>query len=281
MKPRVLKGIPETRIALAGAAALGLVPTMGALHDGHGRLIEVARRESAVVVTSIFVNPTQFNQASDYEQYPRDLAADVEFCAARGVDFVFAPEAAEMYPEPPLTTVEVAQIGDGLCGRHRPGHFRGVATVVTKLFQIIQPERAYFGEKDAQQLALIRRMTADLNMPVEIVPVPTVRDADGLALSSRNRRLNPRERAAAPALNRALSAAAALVTAGETDPDKVKAVALEMLAREPLIRVEYLELVDPERMQAVERISGPVRAAAAMWLGETRLIDNVFCSPSK
>ena len=280
MKPRVLKGIPETRTALAGAAGLGLVPTMGALHDGHGRLIEVARRESAVVVTSIFVNPTQFNQASDYEQYPRDLAADVEFCAARGVDFVFAPEAAAMYPEPPLTTVEVAQIGDGLCGRYRPGHFRGVATVVTKLFQIIQPERAYFGEKDAQQLALIRRMTADLNMPVEIVPVPTVRDADGLALSSRNRRLNPRERAAAPALYRALSTAAARVAAGETDPDKVKAVALEILEHEPLVRVEYLELVDPLRMQTVDRINGPVRAAAAIWLGETRLIDNVLCSPS-
>jgi pantoate--beta-alanine ligase len=257
---------------------ISLVPTMGALHAGHGRLIELARRQSDVVVVSVFVNPIQFNQAEDFARYPRPLEEDVRFCSERGVDFVFAPADGEMYPFPQVTFVDVERVTEGLCGAMRPGHFRGVTTVVTKLFNIVQPHRAYFGEKDAQQLAAIRRMVIDLNMPIEIVPVPTVREPDGLALSSRNRRLSAAERCIAPALYRALEAARELIAGGLADPGEVRHRALAELAAHPQIRVEYFEIVDPGSMQPVERIAGPVRLALAAWLGETRLIDNVLSS---
>lgn len=256
---------------------LGLVPTMGALHAGHGRLIELARRESDCVVVSIFVNPIQFNRQDDYERYPRPLAADLEFCEARGVDLVFAPSIQEMYPCPQRTFVEVTGVSERLCGEFRPGHFRGVATVVTKLFNIVRPDRAYFGEKDAQQLAIIRRLVRDLNLPVAIVEVPTVREADGLALSSRNQHLTSEERRIAPALYQALRLARQWIADGVTDAGQLKRRARDLLAREPQIRVEYLEIVDPDEMQPVESIAGPVRVAAAVWLGSTRLIDNVLC----
>jgi len=258
---------------------LGLVPTMGALHAGHGRLIDEARARSASVAVSVFVNPIQFNQTEDYARYPRPLEADLEFCAARGADVVFAPTVEEMYPRPQTAFVEVGRVADGMEGRFRPGHFRGVATVVLKLFQIVQPDRAYFGEKDAQQLAVIRRMVQDLNLPVEIAAVPTVREPDGLALSSRNRHLSAEERGIAPRLYQALRAAERRIAAGETSAEAVKRAAHEVLAGEPRMRVEYLEIAEEAEMQPVECVAGPVRVAAAVWVGNTRLIDNIHCEP--
>jgi pantoate--beta-alanine ligase len=195
------------------------------------------------------------------------------------VDFVFAPSVEEMYPSPQLAFVEVTRVTEHLCGKFRPGHFRGVTTVVLKLLNIVQPDRAYFGEKDAQQLAAIRRMTIDLDVPVEIVEVPTVREDDGLALSSRNQHLSPLERHIAPALYRALQAAGQLIASGLTDPQQVKAKALATLHPFPQIRIEYFEIVDPVELQPVERIASPVRVAVAAWLGSTRLIDNILAGP--
>jgi len=254
---------------------IALAPTMGALHAGHGALIDRARREPDCVVVSIFVNPIQFDRRTDYEAYVINLQEDLEFCAARGADLVFAPSTEEMYPTPPGTFVEVTGLSEHLCGRFRPGHFRAVATVVAKLFHIVAPDRAYFGEKDAQQVAIIQKMVVDLNFPVEIIPVPTVRETDGLALSSRNRRLNAEERRAAPALYRALTAARDSIAHGTVIAAEAKQAAFQVLAQEPRIRVEYLEVVDPTSLAPVERIEGPVRIAVAVWLGETRLIDNV------
>lgn len=262
--------------ARRGGAQIGFVPTMGALHAGHGTLIRQARSACGFVVVSVFVNPIQFDRSDDYERYPRTLAADVDFCQAHGAAVVFAPSAGEMYGESQLTFVEVSGLSDSLCGAFRPGHFRGVATVVNKLFNIVQPDRAYFGEKDAQQLAVIRRIVADLNMPVGIESVATVREADGLAMSSRNRRLSPEERQDAPALYQALLAARAAIERGCTEVRVVKAAALAVLQAVPRVRVEYLEVVDDATQQPVEQIDGPVRVSLAAWLGPTRLIDNIF-----
>jgi pantoate--beta-alanine ligase len=275
-----IQSILELRYALADVRRadriIGLVPTMGALHAGHGRLIEMARQQTDCVVVSIFVNPIQFDQRQDYDRYPRPLAEDLEFCSAGGVDIVFTPSIEEMYPSPLRAFVDVARVTEHLCGKFRPGHFRGVATVVLKLLNIVQPDRAYFGEKDAQQLAAIRRMTIDLDVPVEIVGVPTVREDDGLALSSRNRHLSPLERRIAPALYRALQEAGQLIESGLTDPQQIKTKALATLHPFPQIRIEYFEIVDPLEMHPVERIAGPVRVAVAAWLGSTRLIDNIL-----
>ena len=277
---RAVHSIADLRGWLAQARhPLGFVPTMGALHAGHGRLIDQARAVSASVAVSIFVNPIQFNRSEDYARYPRPLEADLAFCAARGVDIVFAPPVEEMYPRPQVTFVEVGRVADHMEGRFRPGHFRGVATVVLKLFRIVQPDRAYFGEKDAQQLAVIRRMVQDLNLPVEISGVATVREPDGLALSSRNRHLSAEERAIAPRLYQALCTAERRIAAGETNADAVKRAAREVLAEEPRMRVEYLEIADDAEMQPVECVAGPVRVAAAVWVGRTRLIDNVRSDP--
>ncbi len=275
-----IRTIAELRRVLAASRRpAGLVPTMGALHAGHGRLMEEARRESACVAVSIFVNPIQFNQSEDYQRYPRTVETDLAFCEERGVDLVFAPPLDEMYPLPPVTFVEVGGLTEHMEGRFRPGHFRGVATVVMKLLQIAQPERAYFGEKDAQQLAVVRRMVKDLNVPVEIVGVPTVREPDGLALSSRNQLLSAEERRIAPRLYQALCAAEQRIATGEKYAEAAKRAALETLAGEPRIRVEYVEVAGDEDMQPVEHVGGPVRIAAAVWLGRTRLIDNVRCVP--
>jgi pantoate--beta-alanine ligase len=280
---QVVSSIEELRRILhavrRGGRSIGLVPTMGALHAGHGRLIETARRESDCVVVSVFVNPIQFDRGDDYERYPRPLANDLEFCTVRAVDWLFAPSVDQMYPRPQRTFVDVTGVSDYLCGQFRPGHFRGVATVVLKLLNIVQPDRAYFGEKDAQQLAVIRRMVDDLNLPVVIVEVPTVREADGLALSSRNQLLNGDERRIAPVLSQALEAAQASIARGEAPADEIKKEVLRLLAEHPDIRVEYLEIVDPDEMQPVARITGPVRVAAAVWIGRTRLIDNRLCTP--
>jgi pantoate--beta-alanine ligase len=276
---RTVGSIAEVRSFLASAQyPVGFVPTMGALHTGHGRLIEVARRESASVAVSIFVNPSQFNQSEDYLRYPRPLETDLAFCAARGVDVVFAPPVEEMYPQPQLAWVDVTRVADHMEGRFRPGHFRGAATVVLKLLQIVQPERAYFGEKDAQQLAVVRRIVKDLNLPVEVMGVETVRDPDGLALSSRNQRLSAEERAIAPRIYAVLRDAAERIAAGETSAEVLRQRAIEALF--PL-RVEYLEIADDEEMQPVERITGAVRVMAAVWVGQTRLIDNVRCVASE
>jgi len=252
---------------------------MGALHAGHARLIDLARAQCDVVIVSIFVNPLQFDRPEDLDKYPRSLQTDVELCAASGVDVVFAPSVAEMYPSPLDCVVDVGRVAEHLCGRFRPGHFRGVATVVMKLFQIAQPDRAYFGEKDAQQLAVIRRMVADFNVPIDVVGVPIVREPDGLALSSRNQRLQPDERRVAPVLYAALSVAKSQVAAGVRDAVQVRQAARDFVSREPAVRLEYLEVVDPREMQPVERIDGPVIAAGAIWVGATRLIDNVICVP--
>ncbi len=284
MSAQVVQSVAEVQRALDGIRAagrvIGLVPTMGALHAGHGRLMEVARSECGCVVASIFVNRIQFDRADDYDRYPRTLTPDVEFCAERGVDIVFAPSVEEMYARPQRAFVEVERLTEHLCGRFRPGHFRGVATVVLKLLNIVRPGRAYFGEKDAQQLAVIRRMVADFNVPVEIVEVPTVRDADGLALSSRNQLLSVEERRIAPVLIRALRTAQGLVAAGATDADAVRCEAARVFEGRPEVRVEYLEIVDPEEMQPVARIEGRVRIAGAIWIGKTRLIDNLLCVPA-
>ena len=278
---RIVHSIADFRGWLAQTRRpLGFVPTMGALHAGHGLLIDEARAASASVALSIFVNPIQFNQSEDYARYPRPLEADLAFCAARGVDVVFAPLVEEMYPQPQVTFVEVGRVADHMEGRFRPGHFRGVATVVLKLFQIVQPDRAYFGEKDAQQLAVIRRMVQDLNLPVQIAGVPTVREPDGLALSSRNRHLSAEERAIAPRLYQALRVAEQRIAAGETGAEAVKRAAREVLAAEPRMRVEYLEIAGDAEMQPVECVAGPVRVAAAVWVGRTRLIDNIRCDPA-
>jgi len=249
---------------------------MGALHAGHAALIDAARRDCGVVVVSIFVNPLQFNNQDDLARYPRTLEADVELCRALGVDVVFAPSAAEVYPEPPECSVDVGRLADHLCGRFRPGHFRGVATVVLKLLQMVQPHRAYFGEKDAQQLAIVTRLAADFNLPIEIVGVPTVREVDGLALSSRNRHLSAVERYLAPSLYRALEEARRRILAGERSAAAIAQAAAETIPQSDTLRLEYLEMVDPATMQPVDHITRPVRVAGALWVGSTRLIDNVL-----
>jgi pantoate--beta-alanine ligase len=280
MSISIVRTVSEIRSRLASPQVrgriVGLVATMGALHAGHAALIERARADCGTVVVSIFINPLQFDLRDDYEAYTIDLKKDVEFCGALGVDLVFAPSAQEMYPAPHSTFVEVEGISEHLCGKFRPGHFRGVATVVAKLFNIVAPDRAYFGEKDAQQLAIIRRMAADLNIPVEIVPVQTVRETDGLALSSRNRRLTEKERRVAPALYQALQAAAELVRNGSTSVEEIRSQAIAQLQEQPEFSVEYLEVTDASSMTPVEIINGPVRVATAAWLGSVRLIDNIM-----
>jgi pantoate--beta-alanine ligase len=258
---------------------VGLVPTMGALHNGHGVLLDEARRRCSVVVASIFVNPIQFDQKSDYDLYPRVLEEDIAFCSARGVDYIFAPTDDEMYPEPQRVFVDIKELSEHLCGRNRPGHFRGVATVVVKLFQILRPHLAFFGEKDYQQLAIVRRLVRDLNVPLQVVGIPTVRECDGLAMSSRNRRLRLKERAFAPRLHEALLAARQSIASGEKNAAAIKAQAAKVLQRVPEIRLEYFDLVDPDTIRPVEVVNAPVRAAVAAWIGKTRLIDNVLCAP--
>jgi pantoate--beta-alanine ligase len=275
MSVKAVHTVKEVRDFLESKKNIGLVPTMGAMHAGHERLMEMARRESDVLAVSIFVNPLQFGPNEDYARYPRTLSHDLETCERNSVDLVFAPSVEEMYPVPQLASVDVGRLTESLCGKFRPDHFRAVATVVMKLLNIVQPQRAYFGEKDLQQLTIIGRMVADLNVNVTIVGVPIVRETDGLALSSRNKYLNAEERKAAPVLYRTLQEAASRVRSGERDASKVREAALAVLANFPLIRVEYLEIVDPDELQPIATIGGPVRIAGAIWVGATRLIDNV------
>jgi len=248
---------------------------MGALHSGHAALLQTARRQNDAVVVSIFVNPLQFDRPEDLESYPRTMDEDLKMCDDCGADFVFAPTEADLYPARQLTFVESPTLSAHLCGQFRPGHFRGVATVVLKLLNVVQPDRAYFGEKDAQQLAIVRRMVQDLNVPLTVVPVATIREPDGLAISSRNKLLTPGEREVAPVLSRALRGVVDLIRNGECSVPVLREQALAMFAPFPQARIEYFEVVDPEVLAPVESINGPVLVAAALWLGPVRLIDNM------
>lgn len=268
--------IAEVRAAVADARRRGLevgfVPTMGALHAGHAALVRAARAAGGFVVVSVFVNPTQFGPAEDFGKYPRTLDADRALCHEAGADLVFAPTPGEMYPERSVTFVEVTELDRELCGPSRPGHFRGVATVVLKLFNIVLPDRAYFGAKDYQQARVITQLVRDLNVPVEVRVEPTVRETDGLAMSSRNRYLSAAERAAAPAIYRALQAVRGR---GERDVSALEAGLRRELAMIPGARVDYARILDAESLQPIGRVERPAVAAVAVFLGTTRLIDNV------
>jgi pantoate--beta-alanine ligase len=271
--------IEELRACVAQARAagktVGFVPTMGALHAGHAALIEAAVRRCDYVVVSIFVNPTQFGPSEDLERYPRPFEQDVRLCEDKGAHAVFAPSVAEMYPRENLTWVAVERLTESLCGRSRPGHFRGVTTVCAKLFNIVGADIAFFGQKDAQQAVVIRRMVADLNMPLEIVVCPTVREPDGLAVSSRNQYLSPQQRRDATVIYRALRRCAELVDAGRRDTAGIVEQMHEVLRQVPTLQVEYVSIVDAESLEEVDPIRGRVLAAIAGRLGSTRLIDNI------
>jgi len=284
---RTFHHIPELRTHLRAARdeglAVGLVPTMGALHAGHLALIERSQTECDRTVVSIFVNPTQFGPGEDLERYPRDLAGDSRACQEAGVDALFAPSTEEMYPAGPgdaaartLTRVCVSGLTERYEGAVRPGHFEGVATVCAKLFQIVQPNRAYFGQKDYQQLLVVQRMVADLNMPLAVVPVPTVREPDGLALSSRNAYLTPEERAAGTALYRALQEAARLFGGGERSAEELKRSMHAILGAEPEVAVDYAEVADIHRLSPLDTIGDEAIALGAIRVGQTRLLDNVL-----
>ena len=258
---------------------VGLVPTMGYLHEGHLTLMRRARQEQGLVIATLFVNPLQFGPQEDYADYPRDLERDCKLAESTGIDVLFAPSVDEMYPAGNgkiLSFVDVEQITATLCGASRPGHFRGVATVVTKLFNIAEADVAYFGQKDAQQVAVIRRMTEDLNMNVKIVAVPIVREPDGLAMSSRNKYLAPAQRQAALVLSRSLERAASLLAAGERDSALILAAVRELIDQQPLAEIDYVSLVDPLSLAAIERVEQQALLALAVKFGKTRLIDNML-----
>ena len=257
---------------------IGLVPTMGYLHDGHLSLVRESKARADVTVVSIFVNPTQFGPNEDFTKYPRDLDKDSAYLKAAGVDALFYPEAAEVYPPGYRTFVEVEGLQDRLCGRSRPGHFKGVATVVLKLFDIVSPDFAIFGAKDAQQVLIIKRMAADLDLDVGIVTCPIVREPDGLALSSRNAYLDPAGRRAARVLSTSLRWAEKAVAAGERDASRLVAGVRAILETEPLARVDYAEAVDPDNLEPVTELRGEVLLALAVFIGATRLIDNIRLS---
>ena len=279
LEPRAMQAWADA--TRARGERIALVPTMGALHEGHVALITEARRRAKRVVVSIFVNPIQFDRPDDFARYPRTLEEDSTRCAAAGVDVVFAPGPGAMYPEGFRTAVEVAGLTEPLCGKTRPGHFRGVTTVVTKLLHAVRPHLAVFGEKDWQQLAVIRRMAADLDFGIEIVGVPTVREADGLALSSRNRRLGPTEREAARCVPRALETAREMVATGETRAGMILGRARMEIASEPRARLEYAELRDPETLEEVVELESPALLGVAVWVGDVRLIDNRLLVPAE
>jgi pantoate--beta-alanine ligase len=263
------------RARLAGKK-VGLVPTMGFFHEGHLELMRSARRECDVVVVSLFVNPTQFAADEDLDDYPRDFERDCSLAEKVGVNYIFAPEPVAMYPEGFSTHVEVEELSGVMCGCARPTHFRGVATVVAKLFNIVPADRAYFGQKDAQQLAVIRRMARDLDFAVEVVSVPTVREDDGLAMSSRNTYLSPEERAAASALYRSLGAAESAIQSGERNAGAVRTAMERVLGDEPLVRLEYIAICDNICLKPLSKLTGEVLIALAARVGKARLVDNLL-----
>ncbi|HYM08490.1 MAG TPA: pantoate--beta-alanine ligase [Terriglobales bacterium] len=280
---RVCHSIDEmraaSRSARRGDKRLGLVPTMGALHEGHLSLVRAARAECDQVATSIFVNPLQFGPSEDLAKYPRNFDRDRELLAREGVDFVFAPGVDEMYPAGAVTYVTVEGLSDKLCGRSRPGHFRGVTTVVAKLFNIVEPDRAYFGQKDAAQSTIIRRMVRDLNVPVEIVVCPIVREPDGLAMSSRNAYLDPPQRQAALVLHRSLMAVQERFDQGERKVMTLIEAGRQPFAQDPTVRLDYFEMVDPETLDPVVDLSRGALVAVAAFVGKARLIDNIVLGP--
>ena len=277
---KIIENIAEmtefVRQAKSQGQSIGLVPTMGSLHEGHLTLMRRAGQACDIVVASIFVNPTQFGPNEDFEKYPRDLVADSKAAASAGVDVIFHPRAEEMYPKGYASFIEVEGITGKLCGLSRPGHFRGVATVVNKLLHIIQPDRAFFGQKDAQQVMVLERMMADFNMNVTLEVVPIVREADGLAMSSRNAFLSAAERAAALSLSRSLKVAEDLVANGEHDVIRIKSRVLAEIQAEILTEVEYVEIYSYPLLEELSQIQGKVLLALAVRLGKTRLIDNVI-----
>lgn len=274
----IVKTIEEVRAQVkawrAEGLTVGLVPTMGYLHEGHQSLIARSVAENDRTVVSDFVNPIQFGPTEDLATYPRDIERDAALCESTGANLIFHPEAEEMYAPDFCTYVDMDHLTKGLCGKTRPIHFRGVCTVVSKLFHIVQPDRAYFGQKDAQQLAVIRRMVRDLNMPLTIVGCPIIREEDGLAKSSRNTYLSAEERKAALCLSRGLNKGKAAVEAGETDAEKVKAIITAEIEAEPLSRIDYVEIVDWNNLEPVSSTEGSILAAVAVYIGKTRLIDN-------
>lgn len=261
--------------AKARGETVGLVPTMGFFHEGHLELMRRARAECDVVVVTLFVNPTQFGPGEDLDAYPRDFELDRALAEGVGVDYIFAPEVEEMYPEGAATFVEVEELHRVMCGRTRPGHFRGVATIVSKLFNIVPAHRAYFGQKDAQQLVIIRKMAADLDFPIEIIPVPTVRESDGVAMSSRNTYLEPEEREQAIALHRSLEAARLLVEQGQRQAGKIRSAMENLISTFPLVNLEYISICDNIFLRPLEELSGEVLVAVAVRIGRARLIDNM------
>ena len=257
------------------ARPLGLVPTMGALHEGHLSLVRRAREENSTVAASIFVNPTQFGPNEDYRAYPRDLDRDLALLEERGVDLAFLPQPDDIYPNGFDTWVDVDRIASRLEGESRPGHFRGVATVVTKLFTIVRPDRAYFGQKDAQQAQVIRRLNIDLNLGVEPVIMPTVREPDGLAMSSRNAYLNPQEREAALVLYRSLRLAREMYDDGVTEAERIRAAMRELIQAEPLAQIDYVSIANADTLEELDAVDGPALASLAVRIGRARLIDNI------
>lgn len=274
---KIVKTVAEIRALVKSSKktgkTVGLVPTMGYLHEGHKSLIDRAVSENDFVVVSDFVNPTQFGPNEDFESYPRDINKDAELCEMAGADVIFNPEQEEMYNNQ-LTGVTMSEITKHLCGASRPTHFNGVCQVVAKLFNIVTPDRAYFGEKDAQQLMVIRKMVEDLNFDIEIVGCPIIREDDGLAKSSRNTYLNGEERQAALCLNRSLKKARKLIEDGEKDADVIRKVIREEIEKEPLARIDYVEVVDLNTLAPTDKISGGILTAIAVYIGKTRLIDN-------
>lgn len=281
---RIVRTVEEmkavSREHRARGKRIGFVPTMGSLHEGHLSLVRASRERTDTTVVSIFVNPAQFGPGEDLASYPRDLERDAALLEKEGVDYVFHPEPSGMYPEGFGTFVEVGDLQDRLCGHSRPGHFRGVCTVVLKLFNIVRPDAAFFGWKDAQQVIILRRMAADLDLDVRIEALPLVRDADGLALSSRNRHLSPEERGAALVLSRSLEDARRRVEEGEKDPGAVVRGVAEAVAIEPLARLDYVEAVDPVSLRPLDRIDGEALITMAVYVGRTRLIDNIRIAPA-
>ena len=267
-----------SRAAKLAGLRVGLVPTMGALHDGHLSLVRAAKTQCDVVVVSIFVNPLQFGPSEDLAKYPRPFARDCDLLEREGIDFLFAPSTQEMYPADAVTYVTVEGLSDRLCGRSRPGHFRGVTTVVAKLFAIVEPDLAFFGQKDAAQAAIIRRMVHDLNFAVEIIVCPIVREPDGLAMSSRNAYLDPQQHDAALVLYRSLIAVKAAFDQGERRAAPLVEIGRQILAQVPLVRPDYLEIVDPDTLDPLPEINRIALAAVAGFVGGTRLIDNLLLS---
>ncbi|NLZ47606.1 MAG: pantoate--beta-alanine ligase [Clostridiales bacterium] len=264
----------EVRNWRKNGLSVGFVPTMGYLHEGHGALIKRASEENDKVIVSIFVNPIQFGPNEDFERYPRDMERDSKIVAECGGHLIFNPSPSEMYTDNFSTYVDVERLTEGLCGSKRPGHFKGVCTVVTKLFNIVQPDKAYFGEKDAQQLAVIKRMVRDLDMPIEIISCPIIREEDGLAKSSRNAYLNPEERKAALILYKSLEDAKIALNKGERNASKVKNIIIDKLNSEPMARIDYVEIVDSLSLKPVSDINTDILVAIAVFIGKTRLIDN-------